>query len=121
MNGITEKINTYLASLPEWQRVNLQYFREIIHLANDAITEDWKWNVPVFVLNGKTLFAMSAFKAHTKYNFIFNGARLADPDGLFNNGLESSKSRGIDIREGESIDSNKLRSLIEEAINLVQT
>ena len=45
-------------------------------------------------------FAMSAFKENTKYNFMINGARLEDPDKLFNNGLDSKVSRGIDMREG---------------------
>jgi len=58
---------------------------------------------------------MSSFKAHTKYNFILNGALLDDKDELFNNGLESKKSRAIDLREDERIDETKLESLIMQA------
>jgi hypothetical protein len=110
-----EKIDTYLNSLPEWQKQNLTSFRTAIHEAIENIEEDWKWNVPTFLLNGKLLFAMSAFRAHTKYNFIGNGAALDDVDTLFNNGLESSKARGIDLREGEKVDEALLRKLIEES------
>ncbi|MEI7674632.1 MAG: hypothetical protein WCI60_02755, partial [bacterium] len=63
----------------------------------------------------KMLFAMSSFKAHTKYNFIQNGALLNDNDKLFNNGFESKKARGIDLREKEKINEVKLEELIKVA------
>lgn len=53
-------------------------------------------------------------KAHTKYNF-FNGASLENQK-LFNNGLDSKRSRGVDTREGESPDSKELKLVISEAI-----
>src|ERR1700712_1530747 len=99
MHEASQTIDTYLAGLPDWQRNNLETFRKLLHEATPNITEDWKWNVPVFLLNGKMVFAMSAFKDHTKYNFILNGALLDDPASLFNNGFESKKSRGIDLTE----------------------
>jgi hypothetical protein len=117
MGEPTQKIDAYLASLPEWQKNNLTNFRDLIHQSNEAIVEDWKWNVPVFLLDGKMVFAMSAFKAHTKYNFILNGALLDDGDKLFNNGFDSKKSRGIDLKEGDKIiDTKKLRALIDKAL-----
>jgi hypothetical protein len=78
------------------------------------VVEEIKWGVPVFLLDKKMMFAMSGFKQHTKYNFIQNGA-LLDDDKLFNNGLESKKSRSIDLREGEVIDAAKLSQLVERA------
>jgi hypothetical protein len=118
MNEATKKIDDYLASLPSWQKENLDSFRALIHQSSTSIIENWKWNVPVFLLNGKTLFAMSAFKAHTKYNFILNGALLDDSDKLFNNGFDSQKSRGVDLKENDIIDSDKLLALIQEAERL---
>lgn len=64
---------------------------------------------------------MSAFKEHTKYNFIQNGALIDDSDELFNNGLESKKSRGIDLRENQAIDETKLEALIVQAVNLAKS
>ena len=61
-------------------------------------------------------FAMSSFKAHTKYNFISNGALLDDPDNLLNNGLESKKSRGIDLHEGQTIGIVALEDLIMQSL-----
>lgn len=65
-----------------------------------------------FLLGTKTVFAMSAFKAHVKYNFLLNGAALDDVDGLFNSGADSKRSRAIDLREGEAVDSTALARLI---------
>lgn len=113
---ITNKIDTYLAGLPDWQRENLELFRKLVHEVVPDATEDWKWSVPFFMLDGKMLFAMSAFKHHTKYNFIANGALLKDPHKLFNNGLESKTSRGIDLREGEEIDESHLKKLILDSV-----
>ena len=114
MNNETDK---YLANLPEWQKQNLVIFRTLIHKASPDITEQIKWSVPVFMHKSKMLFAMSSFKAHTKYNFIGNGATLSDPAHLFNNGLESKKSRSIDLHEGETTDQAALLELIKQAIN----
>ncbi|MDB5165853.1 MAG: hypothetical protein JWM00_743 [Candidatus Saccharibacteria bacterium] len=111
------KIDEYLDSLPEWQKNNLVRFRQAIHYTVPEIQEDWKWNVPVFLVEGKVFFAMSAFKAHTKYNFILNGALIDDPHKLFNNGLDSKKSRGIDLHEGETIDEQNLKKLIQASVD----
>jgi hypothetical protein len=111
-----EKIDTYLQSLPDWQKQNLELFRKLVHEVAPTVSEDWKWNVPVFLVGGKMYFAMSAFKEHTKYNFILNGALIDDPAGLFNNGLDSKKSRGIDLREGESISQADLKTLISTSL-----
>lgn len=93
-------------------------FRKLIHESYPTITEDWKWNVPVFLINGKLYFAMSAFKAHTKYNFILNGALIDDSNKLFNNGFESKKARSIDLREGQTINVAALRALIDVSMSV---
>jgi len=110
------KIDKYIESLPNWQKTNLTAFRQAVHSIVPTIEEDWKWNVPVFLLDGKMYFAMSGFKAHTKYNFILNGALLDDPHKLFNNGLDSKKSRSIDLHEGQVINESHLKSLIKASV-----
>lgn len=111
------KTDQYLESLPEWQQANLTLFRNLIHEVAPSATEDFKWNVPVFLINGKTVFAMAAFKAHTKYNFMVNGALIDDSKKLFNNGFESKKSRNIDIHEGQTINKEDLKSLIKASVD----
>jgi len=111
----SNEVDDYISKLPVWQQENLNQFRKFIHSTDSNIQEDIKWGVPVFVHSGKTVFAMSAFKKHTKYNFILNGA-LLDEQKLFNNGLESKKSRGIDLRDGESVSKDDLAVVIKQAI-----
>jgi hypothetical protein len=89
----------------------------LIHEVVPSVTEDLKWNVPVFIINGKAVFAMAAFKSHTKYNFIANGALIDDSKELFNNGFDSKKSRGIDLHENQILNKEDLKSLIRIAVN----
>ncbi len=110
----TKKIDAYVAALPTWQRDNLAGFREAIRQTVPASEEGWKWDVPVFLLHGTLVCAMSAFAKHVKYNF-FAGAALEDSDHLFNSGLESKKSRSINLAEGEAVDPDALKRLIERA------
>jgi len=117
MHGNAKNTDEYLQDLPEWQQANLSLFRDLVHKVSPDIIEEIKWGVPVFLLGKRLAFAMSAFKEHTKYNFITNGALLNDSNNLFNNGLESKKSRGIDLQEGQSLDKAALEDLIKHAID----
>jgi hypothetical protein len=107
----------YLQSLPPWQQKHLVLFRELVHKVKPNIKEEIKWGAPVFTYNGKTVLTMGSFKTHAKYNFIANGAMLNDSDNLFNNGLESKKSRSIDLQENQTINKAALESLITQALD----
>ncbi len=116
MQNDSKTVDDYLAKAPDWQRANLEQFRKIVHKVIPDVEESIKWGVPVFLIKKKMIFAMACFKAHTKYNFILNGALIDDPDKLFNNGFDSKKSRGIDLHENEMVDTAKLRHLVETAV-----
>jgi hypothetical protein len=118
MKGNVKNTEEYLATLPDWQKKNLEIFRQAIHAVIPDVKEEIKWGVPVFICNAKILFAMSSFKAHTKYNFIHNGALINDPAKLFNNGFESKKSRAIDLRQGEKADIRELKKLIVDCTKI---
>jgi hypothetical protein len=114
------QIDAYIASVPAaWQRENLTRFRDAVHDVAPAVEEGWKWDVPVFLIDGRLVCAMSAFAKHTKYNF-FGGATVADPHHLFNGGLTSKRSRSIDLADGESLDAGQLRSLLRDAFAAAQ-
>ena len=114
-----ERIDAFLAGLPSWQRGNLAAFRTAVHRAAPFAEEGWKWDVPVFLVAGRPVCAMSAFAKHTKYNF-FAGASLADPEGLFNSGLDSKRSRSINLAEGETLDAGVLSRLLTEAFRAAE-
>lgn len=87
---VKKQVDEFIDSVVPWQREILLILRKVIHEAEPEIKEDIKWGVPVFSKNG-LVCAISSFKNHAKINF-FNGANVADPDKLFNQGLESKKN-----------------------------
>lgn len=110
----TQHIDSYIAALGDWRGERVAYLRALIHDIEPSITEEWKWDVPFFATK-KSIFGIAAFKEHVKFNFL-DGARLADPSGLFNNGLEAKRSRSIDLNETDSINENALQQLIKAAL-----
>jgi len=70
---------------------------------------------PVWYRDG-LLAVGNAHKKHKKLTFA-NGAHIADPDKLFNNGLNGNKWRSIDFFEGETVDAPALKNLILAAIS----
>lgn len=115
MSEIEKKINDFINEQEDWKQKNLKMFRRLMNRVAEDVVEDWKWSVPVFVVNGKQFSAMSTFKEHTKFNF-FKGAKMKDPEKLFNSGLDSKQHRSINLSEGESIDEKKLESLIKQGL-----
>jgi len=90
--------------------------RKLIGEAAPDLTEEWKWNTPVWSYKGNVL-AVGAFEDHVKVNF-FKGASLDDPRHLFNAGLEAKASRAIDIHESDKIDESPLKALVRAAAAL---
>jgi len=72
------------------------------------------WSHDGMICTGET------YKSVVKLTFA-KGASLNDPSGLFNSSLEGKVRRAIDIREGEAIDEDAFRALIQEAVNLNQS
>ncbi len=108
---ITAKIN----ELGDWRGKTLAHMRELIHAADPAIEEAWKWRgTPVWEHDGGVCTG-ETYKAVVKLTF-FRGAALDDPKALFNSSLEGNTRRAIDIREGEKIDESAFRRLIKEAV-----
>jgi hypothetical protein len=48
----------------------------------------------------------------------FQGAAVADPQGLFNAGLDAKKTRAIDFHSGDKINEKALKDLIRAAVAL---
>lgn len=69
---------------------------------------------PVWSCDG-ILAVGNAHKGKVKLTFM-HGARLADPDRLFNAGLEGNARRAIDFFEGDKIPQQALKRLIREAM-----
>ena len=107
-------IDKQIADLTDWRGQTFARLRTLVHEADPALTEEWKWNTAVWAKNGMVC-AVNAFKDHVKINF-FQGASLPDPHHLFNSGLDAKISRTIDIFEGNNIDEPAFKELVRAAV-----
>ena len=113
----SQLIDARIAELGDWRGETLARVRQVIHEADPAVEETWKWRgVPVWEHDG-ILCTGETYKAVVKLTFA-KGAALDDPKGLFNSSLEGNVRRAIDIREGEKLDEKALKALIRAAVAL---
>lgn len=110
----SQHIDNYIKELTDWRGKLLARLRKLILAAAPELTEEWKWDTPVWSYRGNVV-AGGAFKDHIKLNF-FKGASLKDPKGLFNAGLDAKATRGIDFHEGDELDELSLKELVREAV-----
>jgi len=110
----SELIDQQIVELADWRGRTMTKLRKIIREADPEISEDWKWDTPVFSHN-ELVLAFAAFKGNVKMNF-FQGASLPDSHKLFNAGLEARKTRAIDFHENDKINESALKDLIRAAV-----
>ncbi|HZM23735.1 MAG TPA: DUF1801 domain-containing protein [Anaerolineales bacterium] len=115
--GLTpsQHIDNYIKGLTDWRGKIVARLRKLILEAAPDLTEEWKWDTPVWSLKGNVV-AAGVFKDHVKLNF-FKGASLKDPKGLFNAGLDAKATRAIDFSEGDDINEAALKGLVHEAVS----
>ena len=111
----SQQIDHYIQGLDDWRGGMVARLRKLILDAAPELTEEWKWDTPVWSHKGNVV-AAGVFKDHVKLNF-FKGASLEDPHGLFNAGLDAKATRAIDIAEGEEINETALRNLVRTAVS----
>jgi hypothetical protein len=112
----SEQIDKLIASLTDWRGQTFARIRKIILEADPQIIEEWKWmGSPVWSRDGLIAVA-NAHKGKVKVTFAY-GAHLADPDKLFNAGLEGNERRAIDLFEGDKVNERALKNLVRAAID----
>jgi hypothetical protein len=113
----SELIDARIEELGDWRGETLAGIRAIVKEADPEVVEEWKWRgVPTWYHDG-IICTGETYKSVVKMTFA-KGASLDDPSGLFNSSLEGNTRRAIDIREGEEIDEDALKSLIRAAVAL---
>lgn len=110
----SQLIDDRIKELNDWRAIILKQVRKIIHKADAEVIEEWKWNVPVWSLDG-IICTGETYKTAVKLTFP-KGASLKDPSGLFNSSLEGNTRRAIDFHEAEKINEKALITLFQEAI-----
>jgi hypothetical protein len=113
----SEKLDARIASLGDWRGETLARIRALIHEADPEVEEHWKWmGTPVFEHAG-IITTAETYKAVVKLTFA-KGAALPDPHKLFNSSLEGNVRRAIDIKQGEVLDAEAFKALIQAAVAL---
>jgi len=113
-------IDEKIKQLGDWRGQTLAHVRRLIHDADPAVQEEWKWvkptnpGTPVWSHDGGICTGES-YKQVVKLTF-FRGASLKDPKKLFNSSLEGNTRRAIDLREGEKINEAAFKQLIRDAV-----
>jgi hypothetical protein len=114
-----ERIDELIAGLTDWRGKTFASVRKSILGADPEIIEEWKWmGSPVWSRDGMIAVA-DAHKGKVKLTFA-HGASLADPDKLFNAGLEGNQRRAIDFLEGDKVNERALKALVRAAIEFNQ-
>src|SRR6201997_3985857 len=115
----SEKIDQLIAGLTDWRGKTFAGVRKAILAADREIIEEWKWmGSPVWSRDGIIALA-NAHKGKVKLTFDY-GARLPDPEKLFNAGLEGNQRRAIDFFEGDKVNERALKNLVRAAIDYNQ-
>src|SRR6201991_441485 len=97
----SELISQKIAELGDWRGKTLARMRKLIHEADPAVVEEWKWmGTPVWSHDG-ILCTGESYKSVVKLTFA-KGASLKDPSQLFNSSLDGNVRRAIDIHAGET-------------------
>jgi hypothetical protein len=118
--GASAKIDKRIEALGGWRSATLALVRKLIHEAEPAIEEEWKWakatnpGTPVWSHDGIVCTGES-YKQAVKLTFA-RGASIADPKKLFNSSLEGNVRRAIDLREGEKLNEAAFNQLIRAAV-----
>jgi hypothetical protein len=122
-SGFTEEVDAIIGKSGDWRGATLSRLRGIVLGAGPAVVEEVKWKkpsrpegVPVWSAGG-IVCTGEMLKNAVRLTFP-KGARLKDPDKLFNARLDSGSVRAIDFREGEKVPEAALKALIAEAAGL---
>jgi hypothetical protein len=116
----SEQIDRLIAKLTDWRGKTLAGIRKAILAADREIVEEWKWmGSPVWSRDGNIVVG-NAHKDKVKLT-VSHGAKLPDPDKLFNAGLDGKVWRAIDLFEGDKLDERALKNLIRAAVDYNQS
>jgi hypothetical protein len=114
MNNRDQRVDLFINSLPNWQKVVCQQVRELIHEAEPGIEETIKRaDRPYFVFQGN----VCAFQAARDHINIFIYDPIApDPEKIINQGQGNLTARSIQVYENQTLNEGAFKSLIRAVV-----
>ena len=119
----SQQIDAIINMSADWRGTALAHLRALIKNADPAVVEEVKWKkpsrpegVPVWSHQGMLCIA-DTLKNAVRLTFP-KGARMKDPNKLFNARLDSNTVRAVDFHEGDTVNEAALQALILEAVAL---
>jgi len=111
----SEQVDKHIAAISDWRGKTFATIRKAVLATDREIVEEYKWRgTPLWSLDGM-IAVCNAFKGRVKVTFAY-GARIADPDKLFNDDFNGNTRRAINFFEGDKVDERALRGLVRAAI-----
>lgn len=105
----------------DWRTDRVDELRSLIKQAEPDVVEESKWRkpsnpdgMPTFSLDG-LICTVETYKDKVKLTFA-KGASLKDPAKLFNASLDAGTRRAIDLHEGDELDADTFKALIQQAV-----
>src|SRR5438067_11853325 len=108
-------VDAYIDGLPGWQQAICHQVRDLVHAADEEVTETIKRTVqPYFVLTGN-ICALLAAKDHVNV-FMYDGAIVPDPEGIITAGHDNKTARTVAFRQGDPINKRALTAMFKQII-----
>jgi hypothetical protein len=106
-----------IAELGDWRGEMIARIRKVMRDADPEMVLEWKWmGTPTWYRDG-VVAIVNPHVGKVKMTFA-QGAKLPDPDKLFNAGLGGNLWRAVDILETDALNEKALKNLVRAAVAL---
>lgn len=108
-------VDAYIAALPGWQQSICRKVCELVHAADQEVSETTKrGTLPYFVLQGN-ICALLAARDHV--NVFLYDPTAPDPEGIIASGHENKTARCVAIHENETVNEDALIAMFRAIIS----
>ena len=112
---VDPRVDAYIDALPDWQQTICREVRDLVHAADQEVTETIKRSKqPYFVLQGN-ICALLAAKDHVNV-FLYDGAIVPDPEGIITAGHDNKTARTVAVHQGETVNAAALSAMFKHII-----
>ncbi len=119
--SVEQQITRIIDSQANWKGELLQNLRATILSASKEVSEDVKWKMPSKPLGSPTwevdgIICVADYLKNAVRLTFPKGAKISDPNKMFNSRLDSKTVRAIDFFEGDKLSKTSLKQLIKQGI-----